>query len=144
MNLAMGSHTFSNVSIPVLWGSRAILQDKGLRISVINLAGPVAVLEILGDHAAPGVRFAPTEGGFAILGPNNQELYVYLPSKKKLTQSSSRLPDCEIRPDEILVGTNRFIGNKVSGYGVGISISESGIGLGAPLPPGLASLVVAS
>jgi hypothetical protein len=115
-----------------------------LRISVINLAGPVAVLEILGDHAAPGVRFAPTEGGFAILGPNNQELYVYLPSKKKLTQSSSRLPDCEIRPDEILVGTNRFIGNKVSGYGVGISISESGIGLGAPLPPGLASLVVAS
>src|ERR1039458_8145029 len=107
MNIVMGSHEFSNVSIPVLWGSRAVLQDKRYRISVIDLEGPVAVLEILGDQAAPGVRFAPTGDGFAILGPNNQELYVYMPAEKRLTQSSSRLPDCEIHADEIVVGTNR-------------------------------------
>jgi hypothetical protein len=142
MKIAMGGHTFSNVSIPVLWGSRAVLQDRESRITVINLEGRRYTLEILGDEAAPGVRFVPTIEGFAILGPNNQELYEYIPSKKKLTQSSSHLPDCEIRSDEIVVGSNRFIGNSVSGFGVGLAITESGIGMGAPLPPELAELLV--
>jgi hypothetical protein len=142
MNIEMGNQTFRNVAIPLLWGTRAILQDKKGRLSVLNLAGPVALTEIVGDEPAPGIRFVPKLEGFAILGANKHELYVYIPEKKRLTESSEDLPECEVRSDEILVGSNRFAGNMVSGSGVGISITQNGIAMGSPLPAGLAKLVV--
>jgi len=40
------------------------------------------------------------------------------------------------------VGTNTFQNNVVSGFGVGISVTENAIGLGGPIPPGLAALRV--
>lgn len=50
---------------------------------------------------------------------------------------------CHFSPrvhSEIRVATNIFGGNMASGFGVGISVTESGIGLGRQVPPGLAEL----
>ncbi len=140
MNLAMGSHTFREVTVPLLWGSRAILEDDAGRLSVIDLAGDKAHLEILGDKPAPGVAFTPTIDGIAILSPQREELYLYSPAERRLSTDRLNLPDCQILPDKILVGTNAFSSNMVSGFGVGIAITEHGISIGGPLPPGLARL----
>jgi hypothetical protein len=46
MNLNMGNQIFEDVRIPLLWGKRAILEDKTGRISIILLDGNKAVLEV--------------------------------------------------------------------------------------------------
>ena len=139
MNLNMGSHTFRDVTIPLLWGSRAIVQDKAGRLSVIDLNGESARLEILGDKAAPGVAFAPHLDGFAILSPAREQLYSYSPREKRVSTRRWNLPDCQILKDRILVGTNTFSSNMVSGFGVGIAITEDGgLIMGGPVPSGLA------
>ena len=63
MNLKMGSQVFRNVQIPLLWGTRVVVQDEEGRLSVIDLAGDTAKIEILGDKPAPGVAFLPTIDG---------------------------------------------------------------------------------
>lgn len=138
----MGSQKFVNVEIPLLWGTRAVVQDRDNQISVINLDGPEARLEILADKPAPRAKFSPTFGGFSILSPDGDELYSYSPKDKKLSSARLGLPDCQVRSDAIWVGTKRFSGNMISGYGVGISVTKTGIGMGAPLPSNLAELVV--
>lgn len=142
MNLLMGSHIFRDVSVPLLWGSRAVLQDKRGRISVIDLAGDRARLEVLGDKPAPEIAFTPRIEGFSILSESRQELYLYMPTDKRLTSQYLSLPDCQILADRIMVGTNTFSSNMFVGSQVGIAISESGIGIGGALPPGLAHLEV--
>ncbi len=67
MNLQMGSQRFVDVEIPLLWGTRAVVQDRDNHLSVINLDGPKARLEILADKPAPKARFTPTFDGFTIL-----------------------------------------------------------------------------
>jgi hypothetical protein len=141
MKLNMGSDTFVDVEIPLLWGKRAIVQDKQGRISVIDLGGSEAALEIVGDKPAPGVEYKLNIEGFSIL-EGDKELYSYNPEDKTLTGIELNLPDCQISPSEIRVGTNIFSGNTVVGSGVGIAISEDGLALGAPLPPSLAKLIV--
>lgn len=59
-----------------------------------------------------------------------------------MTGLSLKLPECEIQRTGIRVGCNMFSGNMVMGFGVGIVVDERGIGMGAPLPEGLAKLVV--
>jgi hypothetical protein len=142
MNLRMGSQIFADVNIPLLWGTRAVVQDRSGHLSVINLGSSRARLEILADKPAPKARFTPTFEGFIILSRSGDELYTYSPSEKKLSGSSLELPDCQIRPDAIQVGTNVFTGNLIAGVGVGISVTETGISMGGHLPPGLAELVV--
>ena len=141
MNLNMGSETFVDVEIPLLWGKRAIVQDKQDRISVIDLSGSGTKLEIVGDKPAPGVEYKLNIEGFSIL-EGDKELYSYDPEKKTLTGIALNLPDCQISPLEIRVGTNTFSDNMVVGLGVGIVVTEDGIGMGAPLPPNLAKFVV--
>jgi len=141
MNIQMGNHVFHDVDIPILWGVRAVLQDKKGRISVINLEGEKAELEILGDKPAPNIEFEPSLDGFRII-KNGESLYNYNPDEKVLTGILLKLPECEIKDWRIRVGTNIFSGNVISGSGVGIIVTEKGIGMGAPLPKGLAKLLV--
>lgn len=140
MNLQLGSNLFSDVSIPVLWGVRAILQDGRGKVSVIDLSGPKPRLEILGDRPAPGIEYTlRLDGGFAILG-HAEELYAYDPKELRFTAIGLRLPELEISESWTRVGGNTFTRNMVVGFGVGIQVSEDGIAMGAPVPEGLVRL----
>jgi len=142
MKLKMGSHIFDDVEIPLLWGTRAVLQDGQGRISVIDLSGDTARLEILGDKPGPGVEFAPTEEGVDII-EMGERVYSYNPKSRSLTGLGlNPLPECEIGKRRIRVGSNIFAGNVISGFGVGILVTENEVAVGAPLPPHLAKLVV--
>jgi hypothetical protein len=141
MNLKMGSQVFVNVKIPLLWGTRAVVQDESGRLSVIDLAGDTAKLEILGDKPAPGAAFLPTIDGYTILSDDKQ-LYTYNPKEKTLIGIDLGLPECQIKPWEIRVGSNVFSGSTIAGFGVGVAVQENGISIGSRLPPGLTKLVV--
>lgn len=141
MNLRMGSQIFSGVQIPLLWGSRAVIQDKKNRLSVIDLSGTKARLEILADAPANGVAFEPTFSGFKII-ENGVALYLYDPEEKRLESLSLGLPVCEITPSGIRIGGSQFSNNYVHGYGVGMAVTPERISMGAPLPPGLAQLTI--
>src|SRR5436189_2897046 len=139
MNFRLGSQSFLNVQIPLLWGQRAIVQDGKNRLSVIDLSEAKARLEILGDKPAPGVTFEPSFSGFKIL-KNGSALYSYDPTEKRLQSLTLGLPDCQVTPSAITIGNSQFSGNTIVGSGVGLAVSPDGISLGAPLPPGLAQL----
>jgi hypothetical protein len=142
MNLRMGGQLFKDVSIPVLWGTRAIVQGPGGHLSIINLSGEKATIEILADGPAPGVKFVPRVDGIAILD-GDQELYVYNPTDKLVSTNTLGLLPCQIGPAEIRVGTNVFANNNIIGPGIGIAITNDGIKFGVPgLPPNLAKLIV--
>lgn len=140
MNLRMGSQLFLNVEVPILWGTRAILQDPEDRLTIIDLAGERAKLEVIEDEPAPEVSYAPRVEGFVIMDSNNTELYKVNPRAKSITPVSLNLPPIAISHDAIRVGTNTFQSNMVSGSQVGIMVTENGIGIGGPLPHGLAAL----
>lgn len=142
MRIKLGGSVFENVRVPVLWGKRAILQDSAGRLSVIDLGQAVARIEVLGDKVARGIRFTPTVDGFKVLTDDGQALYTFSPRDRRLTGESLRLPELQIKPSQIRIGTNTFQSSMVSGFEVGVVVEENGIGLGAPLPQGLATLVV--
>ena len=141
MNLKMGSQYFRDVQIPLLWGERAVLQDSEGRLSVIDLSGSRAFLEILADEPAPGVKYLPRADGVVIVA-EGRELYAYNSKERLLSSISLGLPECQITPSTTRVGTNQFSDNVIAGFGVGIHVTSNGIAMGAPLPPGLAKLVV--
>jgi len=141
MNLNMGGQVFDNVEIPLLWGKRAVLEDKDGTISIISLEGKEAVIEVLGNKPAPNIQYELIDDGFKII-VDEQELYSFDPGRRIITGLSLNLPECEIQKSGIRVGSNMFSGNMVAGFGVGIVVDERGIGMGAPLPEGLAKLVV--
>jgi hypothetical protein len=137
----MGSQVYENVEVPMLWGVRAVIQDQKGRISVIDLSGDKARLEILGDVPAPEVEFRPRVDGFVIL-QHGRELYGYDPTQKLLTSIALGLPEVQISENLTRVGTNQFSRNRVSGHGVGIAVDPESISVGAPIPKGLAKLVI--
>lgn len=140
MNLQLGSNIFREVSIPVLWGTRAIVQDRRGKVSVIDLSGKTPTLEVLGDRPAPGIDYTlRVDGGFTILSEAS-ELYAFDPKERRFTAIGLRLPELEISDSFTRVGTNTFSRNVVVGFGVGIRVSEDSISMGAPLPEGLARL----
>jgi len=142
MNLKFGSNLFLDVSIPVLWGQRALIQDTKGRLSVIDLSGSAAVLEVLGDEPAPETEYRPVVDGFQILRGGKAQ-FKFNPTDHLLTALSSRLPEIQISPHETRVGTNTFSGNSVIGMAVGIVVTEQGIQFGVSnVPEGLADLVV--
>ena len=61
MNLNMGNQIFEDVRIPLLWGKRAILEDKTGRISIILLDGNKAVLEVLRNEPTSNIQYEPIE-----------------------------------------------------------------------------------
>ncbi|MDQ6609952.1 MAG: hypothetical protein M3Y85_09045 [Bacteroidota bacterium] len=142
MNIKIGNHQFMNVAIPLLWGGRAVLQDQSARISVIDLTGIDAKLEILGDKPAEGIEYSLNlDGSFSIFR-NNSELYKYHPKEKQLHSTTLRIPDCQITPTEIKIGASVFSGNTISGSAIGLFVDESGFGMGAPMPRNLAKLAI--
>jgi hypothetical protein len=141
MNIQMGGQLLRNVEIPLLWGERAVVQDRNGRLSIIDLSGEAARPEILGDEPAPGVTFRPSVEGFNIL-KDGVAVYSYNPNEKQLTSITLDLPECHITPTGTRVGNNEFSGNVISGFGVGIAVTKRGIAMGAPLPRNLAKLVL--
>ena len=74
MNLNMGFQVFKNVQIPLLWGKRAVLEDKKDRISIISLERTEAIIEVLGDKPAPNIQYELIEDGFKIIIDGSLEL----------------------------------------------------------------------
>jgi hypothetical protein len=142
MNLRMGSQAFVNVQIPLLWGSRAVIQDGQGKLSIINLAGDHAVLEVLEDEPAEGIRFAPRVGGFAIIEEGGTDVYEVNPTARTITPKSLALPPVTISPSYLKIGGSTLQNNMVSDFAVGVLVTETGLAIGAPLPPGLAALRV--
>lgn len=141
MNIKIGNDAFRNVEIPILWGERAVLQDNESRITIINLSGDKAVIEVLGDKPAPDTKYLPTVDGFIILDKGNP-LYNYDPEKKLLIDLKSELQECQINPDGIRIGGSFFSGTLISGSAVGIAVTKDGLAIGAPLPKNLAKLII--
>lgn len=141
MKLNLGGQVFVGVQIPLLWGTRAILQDTETRLSVIDLSGKEAKIEILGDKPADGIEYSLNIDGFTIL-KNGNAIYKYCPADKLLSSIALNLPDCTITHREIKIGSSIFSGNMVVGSAIGIIVTENGIGMGAPLPPNLAKLII--
>jgi hypothetical protein len=142
MNLQMGTELFLNVEIPLLWGQRAVVQDRAGTLSVIDLGGKEARLEVLGDKPAPGVEFIPADEGF-IVRDRGRDLYQYTPSRKELSPIGLNLVPVRIERSGTWVGSNFFTGNVIRGSGVGLHVIEGGgMAVGAPLPAGLAKLSV--
>lgn len=139
MNFRLGGQFFADVKVPILWGSRAILQDQQGHLSIINLEGDTAVLEVIDDHPASGAAFSRTTEGFVILNSEGTELYAVDPKTKSVTSARLRLPPITVGLRELRVGTNVFVGNIVAGLGVGIVVTEVGLALGGSLPSGLAA-----
>ena len=95
----------------------------------------------MADEPAPDIQYEYIDDGFKII-VNDTELYSYDPNQRVITGLSIKLPECRIESNGIKVGTNSFSGNMIVGYGVGIIVDERGIGMGAPLPEGLAKLTI--
>src|SRR5450759_1361286 len=108
MNIRMGGQFFMNVKVPILWGSRAILQDQHGHLSIINLEGDSAVLEVIDDHPSAGASFLPRTEAFVILDRDGTELYAVNPKTKSVTSISLRLVPVTVGLQELRVGTNVF------------------------------------
>jgi hypothetical protein len=139
VDIKLGEQTFVDVQIPLLWGTRAISQDRNGCLSVVDLSGGTIKIEIIGDRPVPGVPSVPSDDGFEILS-NGKPAYRYNPEEKTLTSLSLGLPECQVGQGYIRVGPSVFEGNVVAGFGVGIIVTESSVTIGAPLPPGLEEL----
>jgi hypothetical protein len=140
MNLRIGGNAFQNVSIPLLWGDRAIVQSGDRKLSIIDLSESTATLEVLFNKPNIETAHRPFEGGFEIL--HGTPHYSYLPSEGRLKSSDGSLPEIIILDDGLKIGGSTFRNNTVTGFGVGIQVSQSGLAMGAPLPGGLAELSV--
>ncbi|MEZ4773884.1 MAG: hypothetical protein R3D00_11935 [Bacteroidia bacterium] len=140
MNITIGSNNFDLVDIPLLWGTRAILVDKEGRLSIIDLSGVEAKLEILGDRPAPDIEYYPNSDGF-IIKKNGNELYHFDPKQKIISSISvGHLPTCKIFSNAIMIGENVFSTNTILGASVGLSVTEDGVSMGASLPTNLTRL----
>jgi hypothetical protein len=132
---------FTDVKIPLLWGKRAVLGHLDGRISIVSLAGEKARVEIVGGLPAPDVEFSDVEDGFTLYDDEGP-VYFFSPARGLLRDLRGRLPECRIRADGIAVGSAGFFSNNaVSGFPVGVGVTEDSIYLGGPMPPDLAPLM---
>lgn len=141
MRARFGSQIFENVSIPVLWGKRAVIGHPSGALSIVSLADSEAKPEIIGDAPASLISFSEQEDGYVIYAEDTPQ-YFYSPARRLIRDLTGRLPDCTIRNNEITIGTNRISGSMISGFGVGVGITEQGFFIGGPIPEGLAPLVL--
>lgn len=141
MDLYIGSQIFRDVDIPILWGSRAIVQDERNRLAVIDLEGDSAFPEVIGDEPAPGIEFVPTSNGFKVMR-DGEPIYEFDRERRTITGISVNLPEIEIKKHRTRVGSNVIQGGNIAGFGVGIVVRGDGFAIGAPLPDGLADLKI--
>ena len=139
MDIRLGGQLFRDVQIPLLWGSRAISQDRQGRLSVVDLSEGVKI-EIIGDEPVPGLPIVPNEHGFDVL-VDGKPSYHYDPEQKKFTSIDLGLPDCQIGQKFVRIGANTFDSNSVIGVGIGVVVTQSKTWIGAPLPHELELLV---
>ncbi|RLT89645.1 MULTISPECIES: hypothetical protein [unclassified Ketobacter] len=139
MDFRIGSVSFSSVKIPLLWGKKAILSHSDGTFSVVDLSGDKAVPQIVGDEPWNEIEYSEKEDGFVIY-ENDVQAYFYSPPRKIFRDLTGKLPECELGKDFTRIGTNKISGGMVSGFGVGIGVSENGFFMGGPVPEGLASL----
>jgi hypothetical protein len=139
MDFQFGSQTFRNVQVPILWGTRAILSHPTGVLSIINIGGETAKLEVIGDSPSNDVEYSEKEDGFVIYD-NDQQVYFYSPARKLIRDMKGELPECELKSDHVRIGTNKIGNSMVSGFQVGIGVSSKGFFVGGPLPKGLAEL----
>lgn len=143
MKLQMGSQVFEDVTIPLLWGTRAVLQDGRGRLTVIDTGQPLARLEVVGDVPAPGVEYRPAVEGFIVM-QGAADLYLFDATRHRIIPLGLDLPECEISSDQMRIGNSILRRNAIRGFGVGVLVTPGGgLALGAPIPPGLAPLEVA-
>jgi len=140
MNLNIGNQIFEDVRIPLLWGKRAILEDKTGRISIILLDGNKVVLEVLRNEPTSNIQYELKEGGFKVIH-NGQDLYSFDKKRRVISGHSQKLPECEIRSSGIRIGSNILSRSKAIGCGVGVEVYEQRIVMGNSLPEGIARLV---
>ena len=141
MNIKMSSQVFKDVTIPLLWGKRAVMEDKEGKIYIVALDGEKAVVEVIANEPAPNIEYEFIENGFKII-LNGKGVYSFDPNKKIITSISLNLPECELNKSYTRIGSSTVSGSSVSAFGVGIIVDENGMGIGAPLPEGLAKLVI--
>lgn len=141
MKLLFGSQAFMDVSIPLLWGSRAVIGHPNGSLSILDLSGETAVPEIIKDHPAVGIEFSEEEDGFLIF-KNGHSAYFFSPKRHFLRDVSGSLPECEVKNDQIRVAGSTMSNCSVMGFGVGIGVTEQGMYIGGPLPANLAPLVL--
>ena len=139
MNIRFGMQEFNDVQIPVLWGKRAIVGHSSGQLSVVDLGDSVARPEIVADKPWVDIEFSEKEDGFVIF-KHGSPAFFYSPSRKLIRDMSGTLPDCEISARQIRVGTNTIQTSTISGFQVGVGISERGFFIGGPAPEGLAAL----
>ncbi len=141
MNLQFGSQVFHHVTIPLLWGTRAVIGHPNGAFSVIDLSATTARPEVVSDKPWQGVEYAEQEDGFVIF-KDGETAYFYSPARKILRDMLGSLPECEIAKDRIRIGTNTISNSMIIGSGVGIGVTEHGFFIGGPAPAGLAPLIV--
>lgn len=141
MNVSFGSQIFSQVQVPLLWGSRAIISHPTGEYSVIDLSGDVARPEIIKNIPAPQIEYVEREDGIVIF-KESDEAFFFSPARSLFRDISTTLPECEIRKDSIRIGNNTIGSSMITGFQVGIGVSENGMFIGGPLPSGLAALRV--
>jgi hypothetical protein len=139
MDFRLGNQTFIGVKIPLLWGTRAILSHSSGSFSIIDLGGETAVPEVISNEPWHQIEYSEKEDGFVIY-KNDVQAYFYSPSRKLFKDLIGSLPECEITDKFTRIGTNKIGGGTVSGFGVGVGVSENGFFMGGPIPPGLAEL----
>ena len=140
MHVRFGSQVFADVMIPVLWGKRAIVGHPSGKFSIIDLSESLARPEIVEDKPWRNVKFSEKEDGFVIFRDNTRE-YFFSPARKLIRDMNGALPECEISDESIRIGSNTIQGGTVSGFQVGVGISENGFFIGGPVPAELAELV---
>lgn len=141
MDFRIGAVSFSGVKIPLLWGKKAVFSHSDGTLSVVDLSGEKAILQVVGDEPWNGIEYTEKEDGFVIY-ENDVQAYFYSPARKIFRDMTGGLPECELGKDFARIGTNKINGGMVSGFGVGIGVSENGFFIGGPIPEGLASLKV--
>lgn len=139
MDFKVGSINFNNVKIPLLWGTKAVLSQSNGSLSVIDLSGEIASPQVVADEPWNDIEYTEKEDGFVIF-ENDVQSYFYSPARKILRDLTGKLPECELGKEFVRIGTNKIGGGMVSGFGVGIGVSESGFFMGGPIPEGLAKL----
>jgi hypothetical protein len=140
VDLKLASHSLQDVRIPVLWGNRAIVQERDGALSVIDVGGWMPRLEILRNQPAPGIGFRFTWGGFQIMSYPS-DVYEFNIREKTFSSQTFGLPDVQIDEFYVRVGTQIYPNFGGVEGAVGIHVMPSGVQLGAPMPFPLFSIV---
>ena len=141
VDFSLRKQSFQNVKIPLLWGDRAVLSHNNGNLSVIYLGGDKALPEIVSDEPWKKIEFSEKEDGFVIYQENVQA-YFYSPVRKLFRDLKGTLPECELLENSTRIGSNSIGIGSISGFEVGIGVSENGFFIGGLIPAELAELKI--